>query len=367
MKYTALVHRFEQLAWAKNLGCCEVLLPVEGFSRESGFAQIDVPQLISAALEQGLRPILLADRLVEQSTFETFLTKILSLPFTVIRVSDCGLAKRLLDAGRQVQLSLESGHANLEAIQAWCAQLPQLERVVLNHQIPRRNLLPMLPQLKLEKELLGVGPIAMYYTPRKLLSIQGCGNKDSLIHSEEMGPGHYRLAESEAGTVMHYDKWLCLLPHQIELQEAGLNHLRCDLRFVEARELDALKMALSDAEFSLRKAWERPLLHGFYGENKSDSLFSKLVGKRPDMDRHVIGEVLDRSGSRMLVLLQKNTSIGEGLVAKNGRGDWMSWELDALWSLSDAALNTAKSGQLVLMKRPKSLAVGTYLYREMVS
>jgi U32 family peptidase len=364
MHFTAYVSTQAQLAWAEDLGCAEVLIPLNGFSREEGFDLKDCPALLAESQQRGLEPILMADRLVEQAGFEALLARMLELPFKSIRVSDCGLAQRLLAQSRKVQLSLESGHANFEALQAWVSLMPQLDRVVLNHQIPRRNLLPLLPKLKLETELLGLGPIAMYYTPRKLLSIQGCGSKESLIHSDEMGPGQYRLAESEAGTVMHYDKWLCLLPHREELQQAGLSHLRLDLRFVQAQELEALKTALQDVNFSLRKAWERPLLHGFYGENKSDSIFSKLVGRRPDMERSVLGEVMDRVASRLLVLLQKNCALGDWVGAQHGRGDWLKWDLDELWTPQGEPLLAAKAGQLVLMKRPKNLAVGTYLYRE---
>ena len=364
MNFTALIHNVDQIPWAQFLACQEILIPVNGLARESGFALNALDHVIAQVRALGLQPIILADALAEQANFEVICQRILALPAVQIRVSDCGLAKHLLDAGRRVQLSLESGHANLEAILAWCRVMPNLERVILNHQIPRRNLLPMLPLLKLDSELLGLGPIAMYYTPRKLLSIQGCSNKDSLIHSEEMGPGHYRMSESETGTVMYYDKWLCLLPHREELQQAGLKHLRLDLRFVEPQELEALKNALVDEAFSLRKAWARPLLHGFYGENKSDSIFSKLVGKRPDMNRSMVGEVMDRSGNKMLVLLSKSLGIGDALVGKNGRGDWTTWELDALSLPNEELINAASAGQLVMMKRPKSFAVGTYLYKE---
>ena len=364
MNFTALIHREDQIPWAKFLACQEILLPVNGLARESGFALNTLDPVIAEVRALGLEPIILADALVEQAHFESIFRRVLALPPVQIRVSDVGLAQRLLDSGRRVQLSLESGHANLEAILAWCRLMPNLERAILNHQIPRRNLLPMLPLLTLDTELLGLGPIAMYYTPRKLLSLQSCSSKNIFIHSDEMGPGHYRMTESEMGTVMHYDKWLCLLPHRGELEQAGLKHLRLDLRFVEPQELEALKNALVDETFSLRKTWTRPLLHGFYGENKSDSIFSKLVGKRPDMNRTMVGEVMDRSGHKMLVLLHKSLQVGEGLVGKNGRGDWTTWTLEALSSPREASMNSASAGQLVVMKRPKGFAVGTYLYKE---
>jgi hypothetical protein len=321
-----------------------------------------LPQVLEALSHHGLKPVLLMDRLVEQGQFSDMTQQFEAWPDLTFRVCDLGLAKALNDVKRPFQLSLESGHANSHALKAWLSQLNQVERVVLNHQIPKRNLFPILDALTVPAELLILGPLAMYYTPRRLLSWSQHKVEDAKIQADDMGPGEYDLVESEAGTVMRYNKWLSLLPYLNELSDAGLAYGRLDLRFLDAEGVQMINKALGDSAYPLKTEFPIPLLHGFYGDNRSDSVFSKLVGRRPDMEKVLLGEVVDRSSSRLL--LQCHCDLSEGMVieAKDGKQRWHTWIVEQMLSVDGVFIEEAQRGDLVLLKRPRNFPVGTYIY-----
>lgn len=357
----AQIDAFEQVSMASALDCREVLISCSVFSREGGVAYQALPELLEQVKKSGLRPILQVDRLVEQGRFETVL-KLMLESACVCRVSDVGLAYALNERGHSFQLSLESGHANLEAQLAWVSRLPQLERLCLNHQIPKTHLFPMLSRLPVPAELFVMGPLAMYYTPRSLLSWAGGEREQVLIQAEDMGPGQYELLQSEAGTVMRYNKWLSLVPYLPELEEAGVGAVRFDLRQMSASDFEHLQAAVKDPSYPLKAHFSRPLLHGYYGDNRSDSIFSKLVGRRPDMEKVCWGEVVDRSSSRLLIKTSRALGSSKILQAKDGKGRWHEWEVECCWGALGEVLESPPEEGLVQIKKPRNFPVGTYLY-----
>ena len=360
----ALVDSMAQIASLVDLGCTEALISVEGCSREGGLRFGELPSMVTALEHHGVKPVILLDRLIEQGRYADMVGLLDSWSHLCFRVSDLGLAQHLNAQGQPFQLGLESGHANEEAIKVWLDLLPKVERVVLNHQIPRRNLLPLLSKLSIPTEMLVFGPLAMYYTPRKLLNWAGTEKNQSLIQADDMGPGQYELVESEAGTVMRYNKWLSLLPHIEELESSGLKAIRLDLRLMSEKEIKLLSLALKDPNYPLKTEFPKPLLHGFYGDNRSDSVFAKLVGRRPDMEKELLVEVVDRSKTRLLVYTMLGLSEGDVVQAKDGKGNWHEWSLDDLRTVDGESWSeTVPSGELVLLKRPKNFPVGTYIYR----
>jgi collagenase-like PrtC family protease len=364
MLRVGFIDAMTQVASAVDLGCQEALISVEGCSREGGLRFGELTAMITALEHHGVKPVVLLDRLIEQGRYRDMMGLLDSWPTICFRVSDLGLAQHLNSQDRAFQLGLESGHANSEAINVWLELLPKVERVVLNHQIPRRNLLPLLSNLSISTEMLVFGPLAMYYTPRRLLSWAGAESDQSLIQADDMGLGEYELVESEAGTVMRYNKWLSLMPHLEELEGAGLGAMRLDLRLMSSEELQLLQRGLKDPSYPLKTEFPKPLLHGFYGDNRSDSVFSKLVGRRPDMEKELLGEVVDRTKTRLLLWTFSAIEDGDRIRAKDGKGNWHEWVLDDSRNMDgEGHGKSVTSGDLILVKRPKKLPVGTYIYR----
>ena len=189
--------------------------------------------------------------------------------------------------------------------------------------------------------------------------------KDALISSDEMGPGKYRLLENEAGTVMYFNKDLSLLRYINELDQAGLSCLRLDLREVDEEHWPSLLEALqSNSDAPLKASWPRSLLHGFYGENKSDSVFDRLSTKQVEWSREPWGEVLDQTPSRLLVRSwREQLKLPLAMAAKDGKGRWHEWMIEKTQGLDGVEHEKMIPEEIFLMQRPRRFASGTLLYR----
>lgn len=363
MKLSAHIDPSTPLSLLQELKVDEVILGVDGLSAEGGAPLEEALSTASKHQEQPWSVSIAADRLVEQRHFDSVLQAAKACQNYTLRVRDIGLARHLNALGRSFHLNLESGHANRIGIEAWKEVFPMAQRFVFNHQMSRQNLLPLLQSWHgTETELLGLGSIVMYYSPRPLLSWAGAP-KTSVLQSEEMGATRPLLQEHGAGVTLSYDKWLNLLPHAGELEEAGLTHLRIDLRRAPLDLAPLLRPALR-GEVDLREHWPTPLLHGFYGANRSDSIFSKLVGRRPEEGKVLLAEVVDRRETRLLVRVHHPEGLAEDcpLCATDGKGREIRWSTRRLWDVGGEACERVPAESLALIERPKNLAVGTYLY-----
>ena len=141
--------------------------------------------------------------------------------FDAVRVSDPGALQYLREKAPKcrIQLSLEGGNHNWRGIARWMELLGgQLEKIILSIELDRTHLKEYLPKIPVKTEILGLGPIPLYYSPRKLLS--------NIFSTDEATPpeGHkawgrseesihrgFRLVENRHGTQMFHAKDLNLL------------------------------------------------------------------------------------------------------------------------------------------------------------
>lgn len=360
MKRIGQIDRLDQLTALLSLGCEEALVCTNLRSQEGGMSETDLKKLLHSLEEAGVQPVLLLDRRVQQNQWEEALM-VLRSSSVCHRVLDLGLARELNDAGISFDLDLQIGHLNNESILVWVRRFENLRRVVLNSQVPRRQLLPFLSELEVETELMGFGPIAMYHTPRKLLQWSDVGSKVE-ISSEEMGAGTYPMKESPWGSTLYYNKTLSLLPHLGELEDAGLFAFRIDLRNLGELEISLLKKGLNEGE-DIRDSYPDSLLHGFYGENKSDSLLEKIGGRRPDISRRVMAEVLDGRGRDLLVRCLDDEFVeGMTLFCEDGKGRPHHFILEEAMDLEEKRIRHPKRGDLLNLRASKKFPIGTYLY-----
>jgi U32 family peptidase len=350
----------DQIPGLKMLGCKEALICTELRSQEGGLKEELLPDLLQSLHGEGIEGKLLFDRRVQEKDWAKVLPFLENIPVP-LRVMDLGLARELDRRGLSFELDLQIGHLNYRSVEVWLEKLRGVKRICFNPQIPRRQLLPFLETLSVESECLGFGPIAMYHTPRPLLEWSGSG-KSTHIKSEEMGSGSFVMKESLWGSTLYYNKTLSLLPHLSELEDAGLSCFRIDLRWLVQEELELVKKGVQE-RVDIRDEFPQPLLHGFYGENKSDSLFAKIGGRRSDMDRVVLGEVLDGRGRDLLV-----RSLGEGwdagisVFCEDGKGRSHSFVFEGGEDLDGKALEQPGRGKLFKLKASRKFPVGTFLY-----
>jgi len=360
LRRLAQIDHPDQIEGAKLLGCKEVLVLTSLRSQEGGMAEELLEKLQDSLKGEEMACSWLFDRRIKEGQWSQALEILESAPGH-LRVMDLGLARELSQRGVAFDLDLQIGHLNDRSVLIWTEKLVGLRRIALNPQMPRRQLLPLLKILPVESEVLGFGPIAMYHTPRKLLSWSGAPGSTT-IQSPEMGVGSYPMKESLWGSTLYYNKTLSLLPHLEELDSAGLDIFRIDLRGVDGASLELLKRGLEQGE-DIRGQYPSALLHGFYGENKSDSLLDKIGGKRPDPLRKVLAEVMDGLGKQLLVrCLCEGWKPGIVLTCEDGRGRPHEFVYDGGENLEGSRILDPERGDLIKLTSPRKFPPGTFLY-----
>ncbi|MDX1521102.1 MAG: U32 family peptidase, partial [Anaerolineae bacterium] len=154
----------------------EVLLEPDLLARQGRLSLRDVHELALAARARALRPVLVWDALMPERRLVEIEAELVRLDFSVyaaVRVSDVGAAQWLRNHQPQMPIHLiaETGNHNLTALQGWCDYFgPALERLVLSIELPEEKLIDYCRRLPVGCEVLGVGPILLFYSPRSLLA-----------------------------------------------------------------------------------------------------------------------------------------------------------------------------------------------------
>jgi U32 family peptidase len=282
----------------------EVLIESTLLARQGRLSAIATRDLARAAQELGLRSVLVWDALMPEQTLQSVVAALqdwdLSI-FSAIRVSDLGAARWVVQQLPQMplQLVVEAGNHNLEALLGWCEYFaPSLERLVLSIELPEAKLAEYCQTLPVLCEVLGAGPILLFYSPRSLLASQvGIGDQenDSYLQTHityEDAPNRlFPTLETEHGTFMFLDKDQFILDRLAKLDAAGCHTVRIDVRHLSkageaANRVDQIcQQALSDP-VGLRAQWPKETRAPFFNANRTTHVFprlrSKLTGQRQE-------------------------------------------------------------------------------------
>ncbi len=326
-----------ELALVRESGCAEVLIAPARFSRRGTLEWDEARALAETARAEGLEPLLEWDALMTERQFLSLtadLRALVDFPFRQVRVRDAGAAWWLLHElpAVGIQLLLEAGHHNLRSLETWVERLgPRLTRLALSPEIPVKTLGHWRGRLGVPLEVLGLGPLLLFHSPRALLSALRPGEEaeewEAEGASEESPHKGFLLRENAHGTLMFHPKDLCLLERWDDLHSAGVDVVRMDHRdqegvmpvlaaFLRSRSAETLQ--------ALRNAWAREWMRGYFDVNKSDVLFPKL--KNPHLrhrDGRHVGEVLQgkRDGWLAVKVGGAGISRGEELVAVGPEGE----------------------------------------------
>ena len=127
------------------------------------------------------------DLLHDEKSFQEAIGILKELPleeFFAIRVQDLGAANWLRKHHRNLKLQwiVEGSNHNIKGLLRWSEFLkPQLDRLVLSSEIPESVLKRFFTELPQGCEILGIGRVLLFYSPRHLLS--------SLNETNEKSPG----------------------------------------------------------------------------------------------------------------------------------------------------------------------------------
>ncbi|MEC7183945.1 MAG: U32 family peptidase [Bdellovibrionota bacterium] len=371
----------DQILPFKKAGFKEVILEPRELSRMGRLKLDESIRLARIAVKSGLSPILSWDILMTENIFQKVELYLKDVPleiFSAIRVQDPGAVEFLKSKYPDIpiHLILETGHHNFESISGWIEHLGvQLKRIVLSLELPKKTLQLFLSKIPCETELLGLGRILLFYTPRNLLS-PSFSLKEEFIEvtgaSSETPHKDFPIIENRHGTFMYHPKGHNLLEHASELKGMGLNFLRFDLRGEECIPLlekvgPILRSGINLS--NVKDYFSQKCIQGFFKANKSDVLFKKLKNHRIQRkDENYLGEVVEVVKKNYVAVLLKNpkenVSLNDELEFKTPEGRVKTQKAYFLRNalLEDVEMGT--HGEVVFVPHMSALSVRTAVYKK---
>ena len=367
MKLTSYAQSLHDLNILKDKGFEEVILEPKSLSRFGKLSSEEFITLSKRAKELGLRVLLEWDILMTEDVFalkRKDISELMSFA-DAVRVQDPGAMNWILDNSElPIQFIAENGNHNLKALQGWidlCAG--RIERLILSIELSKGSIQEFTTHLSVPCELLGMGRILLFYTPRPLLSSlvpEKISQNQELValgESEESPHKGFPLIENQHGTFMFHIKEFCLVDYAAELKSLGLSFFRIDQRF-EKSELPTIVDLIHNFEsekFENFKAdYHQDLMRGFYLVNKTDVLFPKLKNSRlQSREGNYIGEVLEvEKGSHLAIMIKnpKGLKATDAIKFIHPKGDVFE---SKIYSLKNAALEDVDfipAGQIAVMQ-----------------
>ena len=293
--FVSSINDLERCVNAPNLK--EVLLQPTLLARQGQLSEQQTRSLVSRATKYGLHPVLVWDILMPEQTMKNICQQ-LSLwelsKFPTVRVCDPGAAWWLKTHHPNIalQLTVETGNHNLEALRGWCEIFSDsLERLILSIELPEKKLIEYCQKLPVACEILGVGQILLFYSPRSLLSphlLDSDSEKklplQTTVSSEDSNNRRFSTLETAHGTFMFSDKDQFILDKLEGLEQSGLHTVCLDLRHFGqngdvAVDIDKICTYILTDPVSLRKNWGKPTQSTFFKGNRTTSMFSRMKSK----------------------------------------------------------------------------------------
>ncbi|MFX3675677.1 MAG: U32 family peptidase [bacterium] len=373
MKLTYFLRPTDDLEKLSRNGVAEVLIGSKQLSRLGAFDQEQMINAAKQAKKLSLKAVLLCDALVSERDFPAYQKRLEAvLPyFESARALDPGVMQFLFDkSSLKLQFVADTGNHNLPGLLAWENYFgDRLERLVLSIELSKESLSHIIPALKTPCELLVLGRILLFHSPRNLLSpLAGDVTQSDWIEatgaSEESPHKGFPLVENLQGSFMFLAKDFCLAEQIDDLRAMELDYMRFDPTGCSndlAYEISSI--LLSDSPKQAKELWPNPVIRGFYGVNKSDVLFKKL--KNPSRDKtHALAEVLDvRKGEPMTVKVLDGSSLKLGLAVKmiTPEGKIKEFSISSIKTLDGDALETAPERSIVTLQAVGSACVKALL------
>lgn len=320
LNFNTYITNHSHLSLLQPTSIREILLEHEDLSRFGRLKTSELQSLIHEAYGRGFSSILQWDILATEPDLLSGAKIIKRLPLSqiaAIRVQDVGIAQWIHQHFPDIPLHLiaETGNHNLASLQQWCDYFgEQLIRLVLSTEIPGMTLKQYCVQLKPPCEILGLGRILLFYTPRSLLlplQLKSRFSSETTVASDDKKHHQFQILENRHGTFMfhYYDLFLLdLLP---ELLETTLHTLRLDLRFINSfewiQEIDSLREKYDGKLVkSIRAQWPVHTIHGFFRANRTDRAIHRLKNKHlSDHGKNIVAYVVESTKNQHIALISR--------------------------------------------------------------
>lgn len=381
MEFNTYFENFSQLKQIQNTSIREVILEHKLLSRLGQQDTKTLLSLLDGALTCGLSPVLQWDILSTEQTFQHCLTLLKRLPlakFHAIRVQDLGAAEFIRQKHPNIPLHLivETGNHNLTGLLRWTEYFgSQLQRLVLSTELPKSVLNEYCQRLSVPCEILGVGRILLFYTPRKLLSINDSSEHSPEFLEKKLVPSdqpqrQFPTIENQHGTFMFHHRDLFLLDYLPELQSSNLRMFRLDLRHLDLSGEWVMKLTglleSFDKEKSkaLKSAWPTKITHGFFRANRTELAIARI--KNPHLQDHgetLVGYVVEAiKGEHLILLLSKTFPFGKTLLGITPEGRECEISTAMIQTTNSQPVSEIVSGNLYQVPHVKYVTAQTLIY-----
>ena len=363
----------------------EIILSTKELSRLGKLELQEAKALAGQEGEGPQRTVLLWDILMTKSQMDMAQQTLECLDlnlFSALRVQDPGAffwAKKNCPQ-KDLHLILEHGNHNLKALEGWIEMGgSQLKRVVLSPQIPLqrlKNFIDLAHTLGVETELMVLGPLLLFYSPRSLLKplySHAFEEKNELrvrADSEESPHKNFTVIENSRGTFMFHPKDLCLLSSLSQLQDMGLGAVRLDLWGERPLCLmRKIKQASNQTEIQslIQKDYPQECIHGFFQANKSQVLFKNLKNQKiARRNEDYLGDVVDVEKKSYLAVHLKNPQrklyVNDILQYRTPEGKVLTTTVKELKNSAGKKCDSLGRDEIAILKPLKSISPKTAVY-----
>ncbi len=344
--------------------------------------------LANMAKELGLKVVLEWDVILTENEFASACDYFSSIPhdsYDVIRVQDVGvLAYVLENTNKPIQFIAETGNRNLTGLKKWVNLIGErLDRLVLSVELSKDKIKEISSQLNCTTELLVCGPLLLFYSPRKLLSamldesekikMQQIQQQFLTASGESQESPHkgFPIIQNQHGTFMYHIKDLFLFDKYQELLESGISFARIDLRAQEdISYLSKLVDTISNSQdfATLKQAYPRDVIRGYFHINKTDVLFKKLKNYRIQRkDDAYIGEVMEIVKGEYVAIKIKShevsLNLGDQVKFVTPEGKELLCKVHELKDTAYKEVTSKSKGELALMNYMGGVWPKSQVYR----
>lgn len=376
MKKTSYIKEEKELHLLKKYGIGECILSPVDLSRKSLLPMDKVISLGKRARELGISPVLEWDILMEEKRFQAKKKILQSLDlelFDAVRVADPGALEFLLQkAHAPIHWVVEHGNHNLEGLLKWRDYIgTRLERLVLSHEIPYMKLVEYEKKLNCPLEILLLGRILIFYSPRPLLEgffPEEQGQIKALASSEESSHRNFQVEENTHGSFMYHLRDFCLIQEQEKLENLSSFWGRIEgvtlSRGTFEKGLKLLSLFNKELWEDFKAEYPRKLTKGFFLVNKTDIIFPKLKNHRLlRTDDSYVGEVVDVLKGKYLIIAQKSSrnflKKGEEFLYMTPEGKDLYLKLDKLMDLEGEEIEKIEFNQYIMTAYKKGITPKT--------
>ena len=381
MRFNTILENFSELELIRQSDISEVILEHKLLSRLGKLTSISMLSLLSKVLSYNLSPVLQWDILCTDRSLRECLTLIKELPldkFSAIRVQDLGVAEWLRTEHPEIplQLVVESANHNITGLLRWTEYFgKQLDRLVLSTEIPKTLLIEYSKILTVPCEILAVGRILLFYSPRKLLSAADFKTKSSdffekKLITEDQIQHQFPTIQNNHGTFMFHHRDLFLLDYLPELKQTHIDVLRFDLRHLDLsinlfnQITDLIKSFDKTKCDTLKSAWPSKITHGFFRANRTDLAINRI--KNPhlkDRGETLVGYVVEAvKGKHLIILTRKAFPIAKVLTGITPEGRELEIATQNIKNTDGQHVSEIISGKLYQIPHVKYVTPQSLIY-----